>query len=98
MLDRLEQVRVEDYDARPGWSAFDERVRQAKRAQDATERRKQVEDATSRGLELFGLPEAEEATSAIEVDPAKLVLVSWETLVPGSTVQETHEPQQETLA
>ncbi len=98
LLDRLEQVRVEDYDARPGWSTFDERMRQAKRAQDAAERRKQVEDATSRGLELFGLPEIEEATSAIEVDPAKLVLVSWETLVPGTTVSETHEGQQETLA
>lgn len=34
------------------------------------------------GLDLFGLPEEEDSTAAIEVDPAKLVLVSWEWLLP----------------
>ncbi len=98
LLDRLEQVRVEDYDARPGWNAFDERVRRAKRSQQVAERRQQVEDATSRGLELFGLPEAEESAVAIEVDPAKLALVSWEWLVPEALVPADQPPEQVTLA
>lgn len=81
LLNRLEQVRVEDYDARKGWNAFDERVRRAKRAQIAEERREQLKEAIAMGLDLFGLPEEEVSSAAVEVDPSKLVLVSWEWLL-----------------
>ncbi len=81
LLDRLEQVRVEDYDARPGYEPFQERVRRARRAEDAVERAKWLHEAVTRGLELFGSPEQAQEVSNIEVLAEQLTLVSWEWLL-----------------
>lgn len=80
LLDRLDQVRVEDYDARPGFGAFDERVRAARRESDTETLGQLLRDVVTRGLELFGDPEEERPTT-IEVTPENLALVSWEWLL-----------------
>jgi superfamily II DNA or RNA helicase len=98
VLDRLEQVRVEDYDASPGWAAFEERVRSAKRETERGTLLAQLEDLVSRGLELFGLPEDEDKGTSIEVDPASLALVSWDWLVERPEGPVLASPEQVTLA
>ncbi len=97
LLDRLEQVRVEDFDAQPGWRPFEERLRAAKREGEGAARAAQLEDLVSRGLDLFGPPEEDEATSTIDVDPASLELVSWEWLVAGEDDRALPGPVQASL-
>src|SRR5581483_2108924 len=97
LLDRLEQVRVEDFDAQPGWRPFEERLRAAKREGEPAARAAQLEDLVSRALDLFGPPEEDEATSTIDVDPASLELVSWEWLVAGEDDRALPGPEQAPL-
>lgn len=97
LLERLEQVRVEDYDAHPGFTAFDERVREAKRGGDIATLNELLQGVVTRGLELFGYPEEERATT-IEVLPEHLSLVSWEWLLERTSVAETHKAEQTALA
>jgi hypothetical protein len=97
VLDRLEQVRVEDFDAAPGWRPFEERLRVAKREADAGARVAQLEDLVARALELFGPPEEDEATTAIDVDPSALELVSWEWLIEREDGDGQSRPEQVAL-
>jgi len=97
VLDRLEQVRVEDFDAAPGWRLFEERLRAAKREADAGARVAQLEDLVARALELFGPPEEDEATTAIDVDPSALELVSWEWLIEREDGDGQSRPEQVAL-
>jgi superfamily II DNA or RNA helicase len=80
LLDRLEQVRVEDFDASPGFRPLEERLRRARKVA-GEERRGFIEDAIQRGLELLGPPEQDDTGSVIEVSPESLILVSWEWVV-----------------
>ncbi len=69
LLDRLEQVRIEDFDHRAGYDPFLERVRAAERAPTAGERHDLLIDAVRRGLELLGPPEDTEAGEVGVVEP-----------------------------
>jgi superfamily II DNA or RNA helicase len=93
LLERLEQVRVEDYDASHGFDSFQERVRRARRSEDTDERAQWLADAVTRGLEVFGPPEEEATGSTIEVGPDQLTLVSWEWLL-GRPVTRRAESEQ----
>lgn len=97
LLDRLEQVRVEDFDAQPGWRPFQERLRAARRESDPGARWAQVEDLVTRGLELFGPPDEDETIGSIHVDPADLELVSWEWLVAPPDGGTQPDPEQGVL-
>ncbi|HZU16319.1 MAG TPA: helicase-related protein [Candidatus Dormibacteraeota bacterium] len=81
LLDRLEQVRIEDFDHRAGYAPFLERVRAAERASTAGERHDLLIDAVRRGLELLGPPEDADADEVEIVEPRGLQLVAWEVLV-----------------
>jgi hypothetical protein len=75
LLDRLLQVRIEDYDGRSGWRRFSE------------ERRQAAEGVVRLGLDLFGEPidEPDESIGPIEVNPDELQLVAYEALVPAES-------------
>jgi superfamily II DNA or RNA helicase len=87
LLDRLEQVRIEDFDHRAGYDAFLERVRASEQATTAGERHDLLVDAVRRGLELLGPPEDADADEVEGVEPEDLQLVAWELLV-----EHGHEP------
>jgi hypothetical protein len=96
LLDRLEQVRIEDYDATPGFEPFQERVRRARRADSAEDRAEWLSDAVTRGLELFGSPEETAQVSTIEVSAEQLTLVSWEWIL-NRPVRRVGAPEQPEL-
>ncbi len=82
LLDRLEDVRIEDVDYRPEFRRFQELLRQA-RSPDAKDRRGTLEKAVRLGLELLGPPEAVCADDTA-IRPEDLTLVAWERLTePG---------------
>ena len=56
VVERLLQVRVEDYDGRSGWHPFDDARRSLRRAETEGERYDAVVELARRGLELFGSP------------------------------------------
>jgi superfamily II DNA or RNA helicase len=88
LLDRLEQVRIEDYDAASGYEPFMDRIRRAERTDVLAERVTLLRDIAERGIALLGDAEDESAGSdvAIEVRPADLKLTAWEILVERATV------------
>ncbi|MCI0634873.1 MAG: hypothetical protein L0206_13285 [Actinobacteria bacterium] len=55
---------------------MEERLRAAKREAVVDTRIAQLEDLVARRTELFGAPEDDESGMTIDVDPAKLELVS----------------------
>lgn len=88
LLDRLEQVRVEDYDTDRRYEQLMERLRSAEKEDDAERRKRLVADLAQRGIDLFGeYEEDDEDTFTVTVDPDNLRLTAWETLVeqPGAS-------------
>lgn len=85
LLERLLQVRVEDYDGRSGWRRFDDARRALRRARAPGERRQAATTLVPAGIELFGRPEAQAETVALRptVEPDELRLISYEVLVEG---------------
>jgi superfamily II DNA or RNA helicase len=81
LLDRLEEVRVEDYDHRQEMRPFQDRLREARRAPTAGERHDLLVDVVERGLALFGHPQGSDTAHAEVVEPDQLRLVAWELLV-----------------
>ncbi|HLI33303.1 MAG TPA: SNF2-related protein [Solirubrobacteraceae bacterium] len=88
LLERLLQVRVEDFDGRSGWRSFDEARRSLRRAESLGERREAAVRVVEQGLELLGAPVQEGATDIgpVEVGPEDIRLVAYEDLVeaPGT--------------
>lgn len=80
LLDRLEEVAVEDFDHRPEYKRMLEGLRRAKREDALGARRDAVAAAVVEGLDLLGTPQ-EESVERIPLDPSELTLVSWELLV-----------------
>jgi superfamily II DNA or RNA helicase len=82
LLDRLLQVRIEDYDGRSGWRRFDDDRRRLRRASTLGERREAATNLIEAGLELLGAPVDEsEPVEHIEVSPEEIQLVGYEALV-----------------
>jgi len=92
LLDRLEEVRIEDFDHRHQMRPFQDRLREAKRATTAGERHDLLLDVVRRGVVLFGRPEGNAAAEPDIVQPADLQLVAWELLI-----EPRAEPQPEQL-
>jgi superfamily II DNA or RNA helicase len=88
LLERLTQVRVEDFDGRSGWRHFDDLRRQLRKASTLGERRELGEQLVESGIDLFGAPVvAEDSVTKVEVEPDDLQLVAYEALV------DTKQPQ-----
>jgi len=85
LLERLLQVRVEDYDGRSGWDGFRKAARALRKAGSPAERHALAVEVVRRGLELFGEPEdaGEAGEASVEVSPEDLQLVAYEALVPA---------------
>ena len=81
LLDRLEEVRVEDYDHSPEMRPFQDQLREARRATSAGERHDLLLDAVRRGVALFGRPQGDAASDPEVVNAADLRLISWELLI-----------------
>jgi hypothetical protein len=83
LLDRLLQVRVEDYDGRSGWSRFDEGRRRLRGAKMVAEARAAGEYLVEAGLTLFGSPvrDSEDGVEAVAVSAESLQLIAYEVLV-----------------
>ena len=82
LLDRLEEVRLEDFDHHPGMRAFRETLAAASKTSTAGQRHDLLLDIVRRGLEILGPPSGEEdPASAVTVLPSDLRLVSWEVLI-----------------
>lgn len=83
LLERLLQVRVEDFDGRSGWRRFDDARRSLRRAETEGERNAAARASVEHGLDLFGRPisEEEDATDAADVRPEALRLVAYEALL-----------------
>lgn len=87
LLERLLQVRVEDFDGRSGWRPFDDARRRLKRATTLGARREAGSEVVRRGLDLLGAPvepQADDDVGRIEVAADELRLVSYEALVAGA--------------
>ncbi len=83
VLDRLEEVRVEDVDHRPAYRALREALRAARRDPANPEAPAAVGRAVALAGELWGAPEGVPAADAQPVAAADLVLVAWERIVAG---------------
>ena len=96
LLDRLLQVRVEDYDGRTGWRSFVDAERAlAKSSPEA--RHGLAQKVVGTGLELLGPPVAEdESPERVVVLAEDLQLVAYEVLLPSedTVVAAPDEPQQ----
>lgn len=64
-LDRLEQVRVEDFDADNRYEQFMEQLRAVERADDLAEQLRRLGDVAGRGTDLFGAYERSMKINAI---------------------------------
>ncbi len=100
LLERLLQVRAEDFDGRSGWRPFDDARRRLRRAETLGERREAALAVVERGLELFGAPvdaDAEEL-GPVEVNPEEIRLIAYEVLIAGpAAVTRAPEPPPERL-
>lgn len=97
VLDRLEEVRVEDYDHRPELTRVRGLIAAARKADvPVGQRHDLLADIATAALALFGPPVGEsEAGSDVSVSPTSLRLVSWEVLVdapPRATGQQLFMP------
>ncbi|MGI8729279.1 MAG: SNF2-related protein [Solirubrobacteraceae bacterium] len=82
LLDRLLQVRAEDFDGRSGWRRFKDARRTLKRADTEGERFDAARVVVELGLELFGGPVAEDLdASPTEVTATDIQLVAYEALI-----------------
>jgi superfamily II DNA or RNA helicase len=101
LLERLRQVRVEDFDGRSGWRTFTDAERALRREKDAARRAGLGVEVVRLGFELFGQPEEgnDEAAAMIVVEAEDLQLVAYEVLAPApvSTDVRQGERQQERL-
>ena len=96
LLDRLEQVRVEDYDAVTRGSQFEAVRKQLGAAETMEERETAARLVAEEGLALFGHPVSDDVIAQTrEVLPADIQLVAYEALVkrPG-TAPEAFAPKQ----
>ncbi|CAN5839451.1 hypothetical protein BH23ACT8_BH23ACT8_03100 [soil metagenome] len=98
LLDRLEQVRVEDYDADSRYAALRGKLRDAERSETPADTHRLLLDVAQRGIDLFGPPEDddEDAFETV-VKPDDLRLTSWEWLVSARSEQEQQASEQQTL-
>ena len=83
VLDRLEEVRVEDADHRPAYRALREALRTARRDPADPAAPAAVGRAVAWAGELWGAPEGASDADAQPVAAADLVLVAWERIVAG---------------
>lgn len=81
LLDRLEQVRVEDFDTHAGYGTFMSRLRKAERATDPDENLKLLQELVDQGLAIFGEPQQDDTPKPLQVKPEELRLTAWEILV-----------------
>lgn len=83
LVERLRQVRVEDFDGRSGWRPFNEARRRLRKAETIGERREAARAVIERGLELLGRPVdgPVEQFGPVEVSPDEVRLVAYEDLV-----------------
>ena len=93
-LDRLEEVRVADFDHRPEMRPFPASLREARRAATAGQRHDLLREGVGRGLILFGRPSGTEEPEPEVVRPEDLQLVAWELLVaaPGPSKAMVEQP------
>jgi superfamily II DNA or RNA helicase len=91
LLDRLEEVRVEDFDHRHEMRPFRDGLRAARQESTAGERHDLLLEVVKRGIELFGRPEGEVAIESEMVSPEDLKLVAWELLVEAPKPERTEQ-------
>jgi hypothetical protein len=88
LLDRLEEVRVEDFDAKGGYRRFRDRLRAARRkGQPLGSHREELAQAVEIGVRLFRQPQGTDAAGR-PVSPDDLTFVSWQRLVSAPVVGE----------
>jgi superfamily II DNA or RNA helicase len=87
LLERLLQVRAEDFDGRIGWRPFEDARRQLRKATTLGERREAAQLAVELGLDLFGAPIESDADEIgpVEVNPEEIRLIAYESLVDAPT-------------
>jgi len=83
LLERLLQVRAEDFDGRSGWRAFEDARRQLRKATTLGERRETALVVVEHGLDLFGGPIDSDTDDIgpVEVQPEEIRLIAYESLV-----------------
>ena len=100
LLERLLQVRVEDFDGRSGWRPFDDARRHLRRAQTLGERREAAVSVVELGLDLLGAPVDIDAgeLGPVEVGVEEIRLIAYEELVEAvADVPEASRPSPEQL-
>jgi hypothetical protein len=83
LLERLLQVRVEDFSGRGGWRRFEDARRHLRRAESSAERYAATASLVAEGLEIFGRPVDEEdghADNASELQAGDLRLVAYQVM------------------
>ena len=102
LLERLEQVPVEDFDGEEGYKSFNQAIKQLVDAQETEASDELLEqlsiEVVDAGLELFGEPEIEDGEDlpSTEVKPADIRLVAYEVILAPDQVS-TAAPAQSAL-
>ncbi len=99
LLERLLQVRVEDFDGRTGWRPFDDARRRLRHAETLGERRETAAAVVELGLDLLGAPVDADTSELgpVEVSAEEIRLVAYEELVeaPSAAPDEPQLPSEQ---
>jgi superfamily II DNA or RNA helicase len=98
LLDRLEEVRVEDYDGRSGWRPFRDSLNATRKARTAGERHDLMTETVRLSVRLFGPPKRESGAEPETVRAEHLQLVAWELLTTRSAKRLVEGPTLELIA
>ena len=95
VLDRLEQVRVEDFDADRRWDAVLAKLREAERTDAPLDRRRFVLEFAARATDLFGPPvDEDDSASSTVVSADEMQLTSWEWILTAAPTGRSEEVEQ----
>jgi superfamily II DNA or RNA helicase len=86
LLDRLDEVRIEDFDHERGYRNLTDSIREAERIAEAVIPTDVLKNIAELGVQLLGSP-ADTAADLKPVAPDEMVLVAWEKLVPAPHVE-----------
>jgi hypothetical protein len=97
LLDRLEQVRIEDFDHDTRYRRAQDALREAERSSDLTAKRQDLTGAVETLRDLVGEPLSDGASETRPATSDDLVLVAWERIISRTARDVRAAPTQEAL-